>query len=175
MSVDDHLDLPGVVQRRRPQLRRVDDLLARTERVGDVLEHAIDVGRHLEPLRRLPGETHRVVLHVLIVETETAVGIKAVRDDVGVADVAVRAEEPQLVLDDRSAERRIEVVDVLNAVTGRESFGLQLVGEVVALKTVTGVTEEARAAQAVAAFFRNQIDEQSAARHFGARRGRSAR
>ena len=137
-----------------------------------MLEHAIDVRRHLQAWRGLPGEAHGVVLHVLIVEAEATIRIEAVRDNVRVADVAVRTEEPQLVLHDRTAERRVEVVDVLNAVAGRQSLGFELVGEVVALKTVAGVTKEARSAQAVPAFLGNQVDEQASARDLGARRRR---
>src|SRR2546427_3780159 len=71
---------------------------------------------------------------------------------------AERREEPQLVLLDWSAERRIDVRHPFNSVGGSQTPSPQISGEVVALHRFVGVGGEQGAFEAVAAFFGDQID-----------------
>ena len=98
--------------------------------------------------RRLPGQPQRPVFPRAVVDRLLALvrvvgpfrGIARVLVDKHAGDtlpadlVAIRAEEPQLVTDDRAAERRIDVPQLLDRVRCRKPLGLHVRREVVALE-----------------------------------------
>jgi len=161
----------GVLEHGRPPRRREQDVLARREQVADVLGLVVVVRRDLVARADLPREPQRVVPDALIVDAGAAVGIEAVGDDVVVADAAMRAEEPQLVPFDRSAERRVHIEDLVDRIGRSQAAVDQILRQVVALERMAGVADVGRAAQRVAAFARHQVQVRSAGRDFGAERG----
>ena len=96
--------------------------------------------------------------------TTGAVGHNRARNRLVDGEQASRPEEPQLVPDDRSALREVDIavradlVDRLHPVIGEKR------GEVVALKRAALVSAEERSAEAIAAFLGNQVDLHAAGR-----------
>ena len=121
--------------------------------------------------RRLPGQPQRPVLPRAVVDRLLALvrvvgpfrGIARVlvdkhAGDILLADlVAVRAEEPQLVTDDRAAERRIDVPQLLDRVRCRQPLGLHLRREVVALERAARAAHEEAAGEPVAALLADDV------------------
>ena len=84
--------------------------------------------------------------------------------------VTRRAEEPELVADDRSAHVEVEVLHVLNEVAIQESSRPERIVVVVALPSVRGAAEEAATLERVAAVLRDHVDAHASGRDFGRQR-----
>src|SRR5580765_1869506 len=93
--------------------------------------------------------------------------VEGVGADLLVAPVAVRGPEPQRVLLDRAAERAAGVVDLQDAVGGDDALRSQGIVDVAALQRVVREVDEGRAAEAVAAILRDDVDAHAAPGHFG--------
>ena len=139
--------------------------------MADILRLVIVVGGDLVPWIHLPRQPQRVIPDALIVDARRTVGIKAVGDDVVVADVPVRAEEPEPVALDRPAERRVRIEDEIHGVGRLQAAVDQILREVVGLKRAVGVPEVGRAVEPVAAFTRDEIEVRAAGRDLGAESG----
>ena len=85
---------------------------------------------------------------------------------------SMRGVEPQLVLPDRTAERRIDVSDFLQRVRRREAARLQVGSEVAALHRLVGERREDQAAEGVAALLRNDVHAHAALGGFRRHAGR---
>jgi hypothetical protein len=75
--------------------------------------------------------------------------------------------EPQPILFDGSAKRRIEIVDLEDLADVGEAALLEIIGEVVAVPRITGPVSKYRSAERIAAVFRNHVDAQTALPHLG--------
>ena len=143
--------------------------------VADLL--VIEIEANLVARRDLPGQTNgfdhlgrrgaRRQGVVLLVDPGGLIAGVAVaeqaRDLLLVAVAAEVVEEPETVLDDRTAERevRIPVLDQRRDVRETEAF--QFIGQVVALRPLAGRAEEGGARERVAASLGNEVELRSAA------------
>ena len=83
-------------------------------------------------------------------------------------DGAGRGEVPQPVLQDRAADRRVDVVDVGDALVRRQAEILDLLGEVVGLPAfVQREADVVRPADLVAAVLRDHVQPEAAGGHLG--------
>ena len=170
-----HRDRLGEVHR----LGRARQLTERVAVIGPALIRRLVLAAELVSGRGLPRQAKAAVLVELLAVRGTrqigcvgASGRRGVVVDPGECllggPVPVRAPEPQPVLDQRSAERGVEIVDTLDGRGGREPASLQSVTQVVALQMVVGIRDQSEALERVAPVSRNQVE--SHASHFRLRR-----
>jgi hypothetical protein len=81
--------------------------------------------------------------------------------------VPVRGEEPQRVLQDRAAQRRVDVIQLLDLVNRGQPLRPQPIVQVAALQRAVAEVSEQEAAVAIAPFLRNQVDADAAVRRLG--------
>ena len=127
--------------------------------------------RELVPLRRLPRDPRRVVLPLAVVvgrfgeirgvgPLRRVARVVVVVDVQGVAARSLLADAhvvPELVLQDRAADRRVEVVDVVRRVGCPGTPRLQIGGVVVRLHAFREAGSGDQAAQPVAALLRHDV------------------
>ena len=145
------------------------------------LTHLLFVPEHVHLVARgeLRGDARARVLPRLILERLAAeIGLIGplgriarvpvlvhVHDVVRVPLEAQRAEEPESVARDRTAERVVEVVGLDERIRRREPCGLELVGIVAALQVAVSPRGEAAARQSVASGLRHDIHHRPARLH----------
>ena len=130
-----------------------------------VLEVAVEHERRPGARGGLPGDLAHVVLDAVVVDGLRAVGVAGADLQLVEAPAAGGAEEPQLVLLDRAAERRAPVVGDVHRIAGRAGLGAglqaeahaQIIIDVLALQAVVHEVEVVVAREAVAARLRDHV------------------
>ena len=155
--------------RRQPQQDAADVLLGDRPLGG---RHRRVVGDAADALVGIVAGDPGAALEVVLDDFRAHVGaqrrLEGAREELVDRDGASRPEVPQLVLQDRAAERGVDVVDVGDALVRRQPEVLDLLREVVGLPAL--VQREAhvvRSAELVAAVLRDHVQAQAARRDLG--------
>ena len=147
--------LPSVVPRPPLLLEEHGQLVLRVDLVGDAAVRALLQDIEHTPLARVghigPG------VDVAGVEV-----LEDARDVVLVVLESRRGVEPDLILGNRAAERRVDVVRLLQRIRRRQAACLEILGIVVALKRGVGAGGEDRRAEGVAAIPWNVVHADAA-------------
>jgi hypothetical protein len=170
--------------RRVPHHRRRRRIGEAGHRVAAEPQRAVHVGRELVARRHLPRHPDDRVVHLLVRDALLAPGgrhqtlpeerrrrraprhVERVGDRLVVVRAPERAEEPQLVLQDRPALLDVELVEVVDLVDRADAERAQVVGQVVALPLLGRLGVLHRAGEAVAAVLRHQVHRQAAGDRF---------
>src|SRR5262245_65846190 len=129
-----------------------------------VLADAIVEAAHFVTGVHLKGDAPLPLFDVVEIVALRPVVEKRVRDSVVGVVVAIAAEEPESVLEDRPALGSREVGDVFRAVPDGQPAVDQTLGEVVTLPRPWPIGDGGVAGKSIAAFARNHVESDAAAR-----------
>src|SRR5438046_1389737 len=176
-----HLDFAGGVKRGGPDARGCRGVDAGNHVRAASLEDSVIVGRQLRVLADLPDDPRLEAVDFLRIDAafrtrrrRTVGERRARKSDQGVGRERVEmegargAEEPHLVLLDRSAEGTFDVPELIDAVGRLQTAGLEVRRQVVGLEALVLIAGEQGAAVPVAAVARDHVQADPAARDVGA-------